>query len=91
MDLVIDDCSAVLTHRPSVGLNTSEEEQFLREVGETFLLVGTLPDGWEEALSARLQSTKFARPPERDRPPATVVAAGPASMTEVSGAATLSR
>jgi adenine-specific DNA methylase len=91
MDLVIDDCSAVLTHRPSVGLNTSEEEQFLREVGETFLLVGTLPNGWEEAFSARLQSTRFARPPERDRPPATVVAAGPASMTEVSGAATLSR
>jgi hypothetical protein len=38
------------------------EELFLREVGETFLLVGTLRVGWEEEFRARLRSTRFLRP-----------------------------
>jgi putative DNA methylase len=62
MDLVIADRSPVLAHRPSIGPRASTEELFLREVGETFLLVGKLRAGWEEEFRARLRSTRFLRP-----------------------------
>ena len=62
MDLVIADRSRVLAHRPSIGPRAIPEELFLREVGETFLLVGTLRAGWEEEFRARLRSTRFLRP-----------------------------
>src|SRR5215218_8151652 len=42
--------------------SATAEELFLQEVGETFLLVGNLRAGWEEAFRTRLRSTRFLRP-----------------------------
>jgi adenine-specific DNA methylase len=64
MDLVIKHDSPFVVHHPSISPSASDEELFLHKVGETFLLVGRLPEDWEQAFRARLRSTRFLRPAE---------------------------
>ena len=61
LDLILDLVPAgplsVTLHPPVAG--DSDEERFLQEVAATFLSVGALEDGWQQAFQARLVGTAF--------------------------------
>jgi putative DNA methylase len=58
LDLVPMSAHALTQHRPT-KLTSSDEERFLRIVGETLLELGELEDGWEAALTRMLAGSRF--------------------------------
>jgi hypothetical protein len=58
LDLVPEGETELAVFRPA-GMSATQEEAFLRIVGETFLQLSLLEDGWERALAERLRSSSF--------------------------------